>query len=64
VTQIQSKLPGRLHRDDGKRFSVRADEKLTAFVELDAAILRLREFTRQILDALPKRNVDLLTRIT
>jgi len=23
------------HRDDGKRFVVRADEKLTAFVELD-----------------------------
>ena len=26
------------HRDDGKRFIVRADGKLTAFVELDAAI--------------------------
>src|SRR5438876_8429653 len=26
------------HRDDGKRFIVRADEKLTAFVELEAAI--------------------------
>ena len=26
------------HRDDGKRFVVRADEKLTAFVELEAAI--------------------------
>jgi hypothetical protein len=25
-------------RDDGKRFVVRADEKLTAFVELGAAI--------------------------
>jgi hypothetical protein len=25
------------HRDDGKRFVVRADEKLTAFVELEAA---------------------------
>ena len=24
------------HRDDGKRFVVRADEKLTAFVELEA----------------------------
>jgi hypothetical protein len=23
------------HRDDGKRFIVRADEKLTAFVELE-----------------------------
>jgi hypothetical protein len=26
------------HRDDGKRFVVRADEKLTAFVELEWAI--------------------------
>jgi hypothetical protein len=27
------------HRDDGKRFGVRADEKLTAFIELELAIL-------------------------
>jgi hypothetical protein len=26
------------HRDDGQRFIVRADEKLTAFVELKSAI--------------------------
>ncbi len=26
------------HRDDGKRFVVHADEKLTAFVELEAPI--------------------------
>jgi hypothetical protein len=26
------------HRDDGKRFVARADEKLTAFIELEAAI--------------------------
>jgi hypothetical protein len=26
------------HRDDGKRFIVRAEEKLTAFVELEAAV--------------------------
>jgi hypothetical protein len=26
------------HRDDGKRFVVRSDGKLTAFVELEAAI--------------------------
>jgi hypothetical protein len=26
------------HRDDGKRFVVHADEKLTAFVELESAI--------------------------
>jgi hypothetical protein len=24
------------HRDDGKRYVVRADEKLTAFIELEA----------------------------
>ena len=27
------------HRDNGTRFVVRADEKLTAFVELESAIL-------------------------
>ena len=26
------------HRDDGERFVVRADEKLTAFIELESAI--------------------------
>jgi hypothetical protein len=26
------------HRDDGKRFVVRADEILTAFLELEAAV--------------------------
>jgi hypothetical protein len=26
------------HRDDGKRFIVRADEKLTAFLELESAL--------------------------
>jgi hypothetical protein len=26
------------HRDDGKRFVVHADEKLTAFLELESAI--------------------------
>jgi len=31
------------HRDDGKRFVVRADEMLTAFVELHAAIHRQPE---------------------
>jgi hypothetical protein len=29
---------GHAHRDTGKRFVVHADEKLTAFVELDVAI--------------------------
>jgi hypothetical protein len=28
------------HRDDGKHFVVYADEKLTAFVELDSTIAR------------------------
>ena len=26
------------HRDDGKRFVVRADEKLTAFIELERVV--------------------------
>jgi hypothetical protein len=30
------------HRDDGKRFIVRADELLTAFIELELAICPLR----------------------
>jgi hypothetical protein len=29
------------HRDDGKRFVVHADEKLTAFVKLESADSRL-----------------------
>ena len=36
-TGEQSRLPMH-HRSDGKRFVVHADEKLTAFVELEAAI--------------------------
>ena len=32
------------HRDDGKRFVVRADEKLTAFVELESVIRGCGEF--------------------
>jgi hypothetical protein len=32
---------GDAHHGDGKRFVVRADEKLTAFVELEAAIRAL-----------------------
>ena len=35
------------HRDDGKRFVVHADEKLTAFMELEAAIPESSSFTRQ-----------------
>jgi len=32
------------HRDDGKRFVVRADEKLSAFLELESAISACGEF--------------------
>jgi hypothetical protein len=32
------------HRDDGQRFIVHADEKLTAFVELESAIRPLPQF--------------------
>jgi hypothetical protein len=35
------------HRDDGKRFIVRADEKLTAFIELEAAIRTCGDFGRR-----------------
>jgi hypothetical protein len=35
------------HRDDGKRFIVRADEKLTAFLELESAIRSCGELSRQ-----------------
>jgi hypothetical protein len=31
-------LADHAHRDDGQRFIVRADEKLTAFVEFETAI--------------------------
>jgi hypothetical protein len=33
------------HRGDGKRFVVRADEKLTAFLELQAAIRACAELS-------------------
>jgi hypothetical protein len=33
------------HRDDEKRFVVRADEKLTAFVELESAIHASGDFS-------------------
>jgi hypothetical protein len=33
------------HRGDGQRLIVRADEKLTAFVELESAICVCGEFT-------------------
>ena len=37
------------HRDDGRRFIVHADEKLTAFVELKSAIPRSSSFTHHAL---------------
>ena len=39
----QGERSGLLTLSDGKRFVVRADEKLTAFVELESAILQLRK---------------------
>jgi hypothetical protein len=36
------------HRSDGKRFIVRADEKLTAFVELESAIRPCAELACQV----------------
>jgi hypothetical protein len=33
------------HRDNGKRYVVRADEKLTAFGELESAIRACEEFS-------------------
>jgi hypothetical protein len=35
------------HRDDGKRFVVRVEEKLMAFLELEAAIRRLALMQRR-----------------
>jgi hypothetical protein len=42
------------HRDDGKRFVVRADEKLTAFQELESAICACGELSRQAGEISPK----------
>jgi hypothetical protein len=36
------------HRDDGKRFVVRADEKLTAFLQLEWAIRAGRRFAMRV----------------
>jgi len=37
------------HRDDGKRFVVRADEKLTAFLELEDTIHRRFELRWKVM---------------
>jgi len=34
------------HRDDGRRFVVRADEKLTAFLELESAVRESKRASR------------------
>jgi len=41
------------HRDDGKRFGVRADEKLTAFLELESAIRKnsIRAVCRRVAES-------------
>ena len=36
------------HRDDGKRFVVRADEKLSAFVELERQVLTVTFYLASI----------------
>jgi hypothetical protein len=36
------------HRDDGKRFVVRADEKLSAFVELERQVLTVTFYLESI----------------
>jgi precorrin-6B methylase 1 len=36
------------HRDDGKRFIVRADEKLSAFVELERQVLTVTFYLKSI----------------
>ena len=36
------------HRDDGKRYVVRADEKLTAFVELEREVLTVTFYLESI----------------
>jgi hypothetical protein len=41
------------HRDDGKRFVVHAEEKLTAFLELESAIQAGGELPRQAGEIFP-----------
>ena len=45
------------HRSDGKRFVVRADEKLTAFVELESVIRTCSELVRQAIGISSKLRV-------
>jgi hypothetical protein len=46
------------HRDDGQRFVVHADEKLTAFVELEWAIWGARAAVRQTTPVTRPRTSD------
>jgi hypothetical protein len=39
LTSVTSAEVADAHRDDGKRFIVHADELLTAFMELEAALI-------------------------
>jgi hypothetical protein len=42
------------HRDDGKRYVICADEKLTAFLELESAVRTGGELPRQAGENFPK----------
>jgi hypothetical protein len=52
------------HRDDGKRLVVRADEKLTAFLELESAIRARSELSWQAGRMFSKLNVANLAEMT
>jgi hypothetical protein len=43
-SNVQTVFVADAHRDDGKRFVVHADEKLTAFLELEPAIRGCGDF--------------------
>jgi hypothetical protein len=45
AAQAKRSVGNSTERDDGKRFVVRADEKLTAFVELESATRARRELS-------------------
>jgi hypothetical protein len=48
------------HRDDGKRFLVRADEMLTAFLELESATLQLPNVKKSENREQPSANADVI----
>jgi len=47
IQEAESFLIADAHRDDGKRFVVRADDKLTAFLEL-ARIISIHLLTKDV----------------